>query len=132
MLPLEVYSWHSMLRPIRKVKKRKNWFSANSQNLLYTIFCEITVMGTQIHDPSGCVLSDGRAVVSMPGNRVSIGHAVVENVCSARKISVQELNIFTVLMHYRHDQMVLPFVTLCNSILLACHRCYYIRKLINE
>ena len=33
-----------MLRPIRKVKKRKNIFSVNSQNLLYTIFCESTVI----------------------------------------------------------------------------------------
>ena len=32
-----------MLRPIRKVKNRKNRFSVNSQNLLYTIFCESTV-----------------------------------------------------------------------------------------
>ena len=32
-----------MLRPIRKVEKRKNRFSVNSQNLLYTIFCESTV-----------------------------------------------------------------------------------------
>ena len=32
-----------MLRSIRKVKKHKNRFSVNSQNLLYTIFCESTV-----------------------------------------------------------------------------------------
>ena len=32
-----------MLRPIRKVRKRKNRYSVNSQNLLYTIFCESTV-----------------------------------------------------------------------------------------
>ena len=33
-----------MLRPIRKVKKRKNRFSVNSHNVLYTIFCEPTVV----------------------------------------------------------------------------------------
>ena len=33
-----------MLRPIRKVKKLKDWFSVNSQNLLYTIFFESTVL----------------------------------------------------------------------------------------
>ena len=33
-----------MLRPIRKFKKRKNRFSVNLQNLLYTIFCESTVL----------------------------------------------------------------------------------------
>ena len=38
-----MYSWHFMLRPIRKVKNLKNRFSVNSQNLLYTIFCESTV-----------------------------------------------------------------------------------------
>ena len=38
-----IYSWHPMLRPIRKVKKSKNLFSVNSQNLLYTIVCDSTV-----------------------------------------------------------------------------------------
>ena len=33
-----------MLRPIRKGKKRENRFSVNSQNLLYTIFCECTIL----------------------------------------------------------------------------------------
>ena len=28
---------------VRKVKKRKNRFSVDSQNLIYTIFCEFTV-----------------------------------------------------------------------------------------
>ena len=32
-----------MLQPIRKVKKGKNRFSVNSQNLLYTILFESTV-----------------------------------------------------------------------------------------
>ena len=32
-----------MLLQIRKLNKRKNRFSVNSQNLIYTIFCESTV-----------------------------------------------------------------------------------------
>ena len=32
-----------MLQSIRKVKKHKNRFSVNSQNLLCTIFCDSTV-----------------------------------------------------------------------------------------
>ena len=35
--------WYSMLLSTRNVKNRKNRFSVNSQNLLYTIFCEYTV-----------------------------------------------------------------------------------------
>ena len=38
-----MYSWHVMLRPFAKVKTAKIIFSENSQNLLYTIFCESTV-----------------------------------------------------------------------------------------
>ena len=33
-----------MLGPVRKVKKRENRLSVNPQNLLYTIFCESTVL----------------------------------------------------------------------------------------
>ena len=53
---LKVYSWHSMLRPISKVKKRKNRFSV-TQDLLYTIFCESTVCK---------VLLNGCAILGFP------------------------------------------------------------------
>ena len=54
-----------MLRPIRKVEKRKIRFSVNSQNLLYTIFCESTVTNVS-REVSGPVdgYSSGRYNVS--------------------------------------------------------------------
>ena len=42
-----------MLRLIRKVKKRKNRFSVNSQNLLNTICCESTVIILLFIHPAG-------------------------------------------------------------------------------
>ena len=54
-----LYSWHSMLPPIRKVRKIR--FSVNSQNLLSTIFCESTVFTSwptlivSINWPSVCI-----------------------------------------------------------------------------
>ena len=39
-----MFSWHSMLQPIRKVKICTNQLSAKLQNLLYTIDCESTVL----------------------------------------------------------------------------------------
>ena len=43
-----MYSWHSMFT---KLKKCRNWFSVNKQNLLYTIFCESTVKLTEFSAP---------------------------------------------------------------------------------
>ena len=67
-----------MLRPIRKVKILKNRFSVNSQNLLYTIFCESTVVVNDVKTGANYLKSLVKTLLCVHTKLEMIAHCIRE------------------------------------------------------
>ena len=114
-----MYSWHSMFRPFRKVKKkRENRFSVNSQNLLYTIFCESTVFSTWF---------SGKVFVLMHSNTIFPYVLMHSNTIFAYVLMHSNTIFAYVLMHSNtifpyvlmHSNTIFPYVLMHSNTIFA-------------